>query len=362
MVDSIKLIEAKEKEFQPLWDRMDEDSKLIYNDKYVLLNFDNKPAKRVYSVTIPNAALFYAKMVALIAGVVRRPIITDPKKKMSDDSKATISSFIKDMDFEIDALLNNKDEVDAFTAHAGYFCGRGWSAEQILLRKDGDKLIPDVRQLDVRWLTHDADIDGITWFNYDMIRSATDIEDEYNKTIGSDEGIISDFWNKDVERIYLSSDNGLGREQIDEKKNPYGYPPIVIQAVPFGAGLLKSKDAIKRKGESIFYPHRDMFEEINFMASVLKTQSYDALRPALQLPGDKTAEPPKDYAASNSYTPVDEPMLLVPTRDMTNSMRNFLGIVNSMLQRAGLSNLAEGTITFPLAAVAIAKMLAQKQS
>jgi hypothetical protein len=335
---------------------MDEDSKLIYNEDYVLRDWKERPVKRVYSVTVPNAALFYAKMVSLISGVSRLPMVTDPKKEMSDDSKANIINFIRDMDFEIDTLLNNKDELDAFTTHSGYFCGRGWSAEQVLLRKDGEKLIADVRPLDPRWLTYDSGIDGLEWFNYDMVRSSVDIEKEYNVTVRKEEGTIGAFWDSKVEKIYLD------KVQIDEKPNTYGYPPCVIQAVPFGAGLLKDRDAIRRKGESIFYPHRDMFEEVNFMASILKTQSFDDLRPALQQPGDKTAETPKEYSASQSVTAVDEPLLLVPRRDMTNAMRNYLGIINSIIQRAGLSNLDEGTLTFPLAAVAIAKMLAQKQS
>ena len=362
MVDSLDLIIAKEKEFDPLWKRMDEDGELIYNVNFILRDWDGRPVKRVYSVTIPNAALFYAKMVSLISRVSRLPIITDPQDKMTDDSKANIINFLKDMDFEIDTLLNNKDELDAFTTHTGYFCGRGWSAEQVLLRMDDGKLITDVRQLDPRWLTYATGMEGVTWFNYDMVRSSVDIEAEYNRTVPNDEGVISDRWDDKTEKIYISSGLGSAREQIAEKKNPYGYPPIVIQAVPFGAGLLKEKDAIKRKGESIFYPHRDMFKEVNFMASILKTQSFDDLRPALQSPGDKTGEPPKEYPASQSNTATDEPILLVPRRDMTNAMRNYLGIINSMIQRAGLSNLDEGTITFPLAAVAIAKMLAQKQS
>ncbi len=356
MVDTLDLITAKEKELSELWARMDEDGRLIYNEDYVLRDWDNRTVKRVYSVTIPNAALFYAKMVSLISRVSRLPIITDPQDEMTDESKANIINFIKDMDFEIDTLLNNKDELDAFTTHSGYFCGRGWSAEQVLLRMDDGKLVTDVRQLDPRWLTYASGMNGLEWFNYDMVRSAVDIESEYNIKVDADDGIIGDFWDKKVEKIYLDE------QQVDEKPNPYGYPPAVIQAVPFGAGLLKERDSIKRKGESIFYPHRDMFKEVNFMASILKTQSFDDLRPALQQTGDKTAEHPKEYPASQGYTSTDEPLLLVPRRDMTNAMRNYLGIINSMIQRAGLSNLDEGTITFPLAAVAIAKMLAQKQS
>ena len=349
MTDPLKLIEDKEAQRQPLTLRQDEDKALIYNEKYTMEDWDGKEVPRVYSVTLPNAAIFYSKLVALIAGVSRQPTIESPD--LDDDEKAFIIDFLQDMDLEIDARLNKKDELDAFTQHTGYLCARGWSAEQILCRKEGSEFISDVRPLDARWFTYEPD----EWGNIRTERTKLDIEIEFGEKIGSKTGIIYDFWDKKTEFIYLD------KKKIDERPNPYGYPPFVFAFVPSGP-MLKEKDAIKHKGESIFYPHRDMFEEMNFMASMVKTQSFDDLRPALQEPGEKGSDPLEKYPTSQSSQAVGAPLLLVPTRGMTNAMRTYMGIISTILQRAGLSAIDEGGITFPLSAVALARLMAQKQS
>jgi hypothetical protein len=261
------------------------------------------------------------------------------------------------MEFEIDARLNNRGEQSAFMTHAGFLCGRGWSVEQHLSRKGRDgEFLTDVRQLDPRWFTYETDIYGMTWGCIETLRSKASIESQFNLSVPGDTAIVKDLWNSETEFIYL------GSKQIDERDNPYGYPPFIVQAVTFGAGLLKSRDAFKRKGESIFYPHRDMFAELNYMASLLKTQSYEDLRSALQQPGNKMAKTPKKYPGPKSILPVDQPLLPVPTRGMTAAMQQFNRIIEGITQRAGLSDIDEGTLNFPLSAIALTKMMAVKDS
>ena len=352
MATPLELITAKEKEFDGLWKRFDSDKGLIYNDPFTLKKWDKSKVPDVFSVTLPNAAIFFSKMVALLTSVSRQPTVES--ETLKDDEKADIVNYIQDMEIEVDALLSNKGEGDAFSTNAGYFCGRGWSARQVLLRMDGKELLTDVRDLDPRWLTYQTGMKGLEWANYRMERYKVDIEKTYNVK-AKEKGVIKDFWDKKKNHIFLDN------KQIDEKDNPYGYVPFVIQSAPYGAGFLKEVDSLKRTGESIFYPHRDMFEELNFMASILKTQSFDDLRPGLNRINEDSDVLDK-YPPSQSVTDTENPLVLVPRRDMTNAMRNYMGLINGIVQRAGLSNIDEGVITFPQSAVAWAKILAQKQS
>ena len=363
--DPWALITAKENEMSGLISRWDTDADLIDNVKYTMKDLDGNTEARVFHVTIPNASLFFAKIWALIASVSRKPTINS--ETLTDDEKADIINFIQDDDYEIDKLLNNRGEMSAFATHAKNFCGRGSSVEQHLSRvgRDG-KFLTDVRPLDPYGFTYASGIYGMKWGCIETLRSKEDIEDEYNITISGDSAVIKDYWNSEKEFVYLKQDTDRQGKQIDEQDNPYRYPPFIVQAVPFGPGGLGRKNGItnilKGKGESIFYPHRDMFAELNFMASIIKTQAYDDLRPGLQQPGDTINKRPKKYPGSKTIVSVENPLLLTPTRGMTRSMLEFMRIIESVIQRSGLSAIDQGVLDFPLAAVALAKMMAVKES
>lgn len=350
--DPWDLVKAKEDEKGGLIKRWDKDADLIDNAPYTLRDVNGDKEARAFHVTIPNAALYFAKIWALVAGVSRLPTINSVE--LSDDEKMDIVNFLSDYDYEIDALLNNKGQQSAFVTHAKNLCGRGWTVEQHLSRKGEDgKLLTDVRPLDAYGFTYSSGIYGMRWGCIETLRSKADIEDEFNVTVKDDTGIVKDLWNSKKEIIKVDG------EQVDERDNPYGYPPFIVQVVPFGPGLMRRNDTLKGVGESIFYPHRDMFDELNFMASVIKTQAYDDLRPALQKLGTKG---PKKYPTSKSILPTDELLQIVPTRGFTAAMQQFMGLIESIIQRAGLSAIDQGTLNFPLSAVALTKMMAVKES
>lgn len=362
-------ITEKEKEYSDLRNRWDFDADLIDIDRpYVMRDLKGEKEARVFHVTIPNAALFYAKIWALIAGVSRLPTINS--KILKDGEKADIINFIQDYDYEIDSLLNNKGEQSAFVTHAGFFCARGWSVEQHLSRPGkGGKWLADVRQIDPRWFTYSSGINGLERGCAETLRSKADIEEEFNISITGETAIIKDYWNRKKEKIFLSemdtfSEGSVARgRQIDERDNPYGVVPFIVQAVPFGPGILRTRDYLKRRGESIFYPHRKMFDELNFMASILKTKAYDDLYPALQMVGDKLAKTPKKYAGTSKSTiALENALQLVPTRGMTTAMQQYMRTIEGIIQRSGLSDIDQGTLNFPLSAIALTTMMAVKES
>ncbi|KKM54500.1 hypothetical protein LCGC14_1553320, partial [marine sediment metagenome] len=249
MATPLQLIKDKETEQSSLIDRWKVDSDLINNEPFIMEGPNKQPVPRVYNVTLPNAAIFYAKMVALIAGVSRKMTVNDPQKKMTDDEKADIINFSGDTEIEIDTLLNNENEPEAFTSHAGYFCSRGWSAEQILFRMEGEKLITDARPLDPRWFTFEAGKQGMEWGCSRMERSRLDILREFeefkNKFSFRGNGktaIVRDFYDKKKHHIHIN-DSSI----VEEDTTYPDDPPFIVKAVDFGP-MLKEKDAIKGKG------------------------------------------------------------------------------------------------------------------
>ena len=368
--DIKELIKAAEKEDEDtgLNKRWEFDRELIENQEYKMRDSNNEEVSGVLNVTVPEAANYFDKMTSIISEVETLIEILNYDEKMSDDDKKYIIEFIEDAKAGINELLNNEDEWDIMPTQANYLNARGWGAEQILCRIEKGVFIPDVRPIDRAYLKYKSSRKGLEWACPTFRRSKESILKEYDHKISSDYGIVRPFWDDKYQRVYiLDTNNKIGEstnigELVDKKiKNTYGYPPFIIQAVPAGV-MLKEADSLKHRGESIFFPHRDMFKEINFVASIAKTQGYDDLWPALQEPGDKTAKAPKKYARSKSVSMVERERKLMPKRDFTNSQRVYSGIVSSITQRAGLSNIDEGGVTQPWSAVAIAKIMAVKQS
>ena len=351
----LKLDTDKNSEFGPLHDRQDDDYKLIDTAPFTLKKYDKTEVPDAYSVTLPNAAIFFQKMVELIASGAPTPQING--KNLSDDDKAYITNYLTDTFYEKDATLSRRGKYSTHTAQSGFICGRGWVGTDVLVRMKDGKLIYDVRYLDTRYLTWSGGMDDLDWRCYTMRRTRSDIFKTYGIEINQAYGIVKDNWTREFESVFIDGDL---KKEIE---NGYGYVPTVIVPAPFGPGYIGEEDAIKRYGESIFYPHRGMFEHMNYMASISKTQTFDDLRPSLaQITDNLNDKRPKKYPTSQTITNWKQQPTTIPTRGFTESMRYFSGLIDSILQRAGLSTVEEGNIPFPVAGIVLARLMGVKAS
>ncbi len=349
-MEALDLVRSKESEFGELYERMDKDKDLIYNTPFSFNDYNGKKVPRSFSVTMPMAADFFKKVVSRLTTTSRQPVIA-----CQDNSFDTslVEQFILDADIEIDnRLLNNGFDV-SFPANVSYVCARGLCAEQHLWRMEEGLLIPDSRQLDPRWLTYEFGNNGLIWAAYSMIRTKSAIKDEYGIEVGASTGKVIDFWDKEKNLILI--DGNI----ISQSPNEFGYVPFCISPVNVGAGL-KEVDSVSHNAESIFWPHRDMYAEMNFIASILKAQSYESIRPALQMPNTngKDGQTPEEYPGNGSITPVEQAIVPMPRADMINSLRAYQAMVESIIQKASLSPTEYGNVSFPMSAVALARLMA----
>ncbi|MFA5037791.1 MAG: hypothetical protein WC479_11535 [Candidatus Izemoplasmatales bacterium] len=253
----------------------------------------------------------------------------------------------------MDSYLLNRGWEAAFPSNVNFACARGICAEQHLWRIEEGELITDTRPLDTRWVTFEYGGKDLAWANYTMLRNRSAIEDEYGITTSTKIGKVRDFW--DTEKHIVFVDDTVVVDEV----NQYGYVPFCISTVNVGAGLRES-DSLSHNAESIFWPHRDMYNEMNFIASVLKAQSYESIRPALQMPNSNggQGQTPQEYPGNGSITPVEQAVLPMPRADMINSLRGYQGMIESVIQKASMSPTEYGNVSFPMSAVALARLMA----
>lgn len=349
-MELINAIKDKEQEFSELYSRMDDDKDLIYNTDYTFEDYSGRAIPRAFSVTVPMAADFFKKVVSRLVTTSRQPII-DCHDNSLDIS--IIENFILDIDNEIDNYLLYRGWDAAFPANVSYACARGLCAEQHLWRIEDGVLIPDTRQLDTRRLTFEFGSKDLAWAGYTMYRNRSAVEQEYGVVTDARIAEVIDAWDTESHQIYID------KTLVIDEKNIYGYVPFCISPVNVGSGL-KEKDGIAHNTESIFWPHRDMYAEVNFIASILKAHSFESIRPALQMPNTdgKAGRVPQEYPSGGSITPVEQAILPMPRADMINSLRAYQALIESIIQKASLSPTEYGNVSFPMSAVALARLMA----
>jgi len=344
-----------------LFARMDKHQKLIDNEFEALTKWDNTEIVDIFQVVVPEARLFFNKICAMIAGA---NVVPEVEGDIPDDEAALIVDFAKDAEIEATNLWMLVNDYPLHNSNVEQINGQGWACRQIMWRMEDGILIPDTRAIERRRLVYGASRSGLEWACVISRRSKYDIQKDYGFTISNEYGVVRDVWTKDENAVFISDEitdtlDALSGKKGPEQVNPYGFVPFVIQAAPVGSTL---GGKTEHRGESIFYDMEDVFKEINFNASVTKTQGFEDLRPALQQPGDKNAEVPDHYPSSQGVLSVDQEMKLIPKRDLTVAQKTFQGIINDFFQRAGLTSINYGNVAFPLPAVAIARLMATKDS
>jgi hypothetical protein len=349
-MDILSAIKQKQNDMGELFSRMDTDKDLLYNKKYQFVDYNGKAIPRSFSVTVPLAADFYKKVVSRLTTTTRQPIIAC---RDNNFDTSILENFILDTENEVDNYLLNRGEIASFMSNVDYVCARGICAEQHLWRVEEGVLLPDTRPLDPRWLTYEFSNNGLLWAAYSMVRSKAAILDEYGIEVGGNSGTVIDYWDKKSNITFVDD------KEVANRPNVYGFVPFCISPVNVGANL-KETDSIAYNAESIFWPHRDMYAEENFIASVLKAQSYESIRPALQMPNTngQQGQTPQEYPGNGSITPVEQPILPMPRADMINSLRGYQNMIESVIQKASMSPTEYGNVSFPMSAVALARLMA----
>ncbi len=351
--DYPKMVADKAADFQPLFDRYDGDKALYFMDAFKMMNPDGTTEMTdVINVTFNDPNTYALRSIATLAGCMRQTVIKS--RSLSEKQCTTIENFIEDISYDIDDGLVNREILclDAFLNEQ--ICVRGSIAAESLCRKEEGKFIIDVVPKDVRFFVYDRGMKGLKWAAPIYFRSKSSIKEEYKKDIVEDEAEIVDLYLPAKNIIYTEQDN------LKNQKTPYDYVPFVIAHSASGS-MLQDKDAFPHIGESIFWSNRAMFPELNRTASILQTLNVGSFAGGMQYEselGIAATKPSRPPFGVRIVVPVEKGggYKALPVNDIRNATRLFYAILYTRIQQGGLSAIDYGNLTFPLSAVAIARV------
>lgn len=347
----LKKVKDRENELSDRRKRQDTDADIAKRKKYTLTDDKGKDIPRSESITLPKGAIFANRANNLLSSANPQTIVEMVKP---DDKKTSkIEEFSDDIYLAIDEYLNERGMINLFPFQCFHANIRGGVAARIYLRKEEDKMVPDVVPWDTRYVASELEGGGKGWASYLTTRTKAEIEKDYGeetkgKTINEKGGKIRDVWTPEEEIVFLDETH------LTSIKNPWGSVPVVEQLSPAGLHFL-DEDQIKNSGESIFWLDRDLYAWANKCASIIASMNMEALFPPYQreVGNVKAEKPPKYPGEARSVTDTIAELKLVPKRDLMNSTRTFWAIIDSHIQQGSFSTIEFGTLQFPLSAVAL---------
>lgn len=358
--DIYQMINERRAEMQPIFDRMDTDEKLYFLEPYTMKYLppdDSKTADDVANVTLNDPLLYATKAIAIMNGMSMQTVVKG--RKMSDRQTTKLEEFLADIYYAIDEWLLNRDipGMDGFENEQ--ICIRGRLAARCCFRLEGETFIPDVLPLDTRHFTPRVGTRGIRWAAPDYDRNKTEVNEEYPEaTWAGASSEVVDYWDDKRNVVFINS------RQARDQNNAYGYPPFVYVLCPSGS-MLTSSEAVKHRGESIFWANRDLWPVMNQTASILQTVNVYSLFQSLQYEsshGENMPKPQMSPWKPRTIHGVEKGMgyKQMPMSDIKAAARLFYSALETRLQRGSIAAIDYGTLTFPLSSLAITRLTASR--
>jgi len=362
MADNLAKIKEMEEIFSGRFTRQTNDRALYILEKYTLKDENSKSIPDAISVTMPEPRMFAEKVFAIINSSHMQSRVVG--KGLSDRETALIEGCIDDLFTSVDVRLMAKGSRILKPFIIEQDCIRGTIITQNLLREVGGTYVPDIIPCDARHTVYEFGADGLLWASPKFFRTKAMIESEYPSAAGkipAGKNIpVQPFADTEVLETYVAG------KKIWEAENTLGYVPYVVVESATGP-MLMDDDFFKYRGESIYAVVRDLYPEINRHASILTTLDMMSFLGGWEYHsemGEQAKKPEQPIRGTRKVIPVEKGggYKALPINDIKNASRSLQYLLLSALQRATFSNLEYGTLTMPLSAVAISKMMGTRDA
>ena len=361
-----KQFDDRRLDMQTLFGRMDTDQNLYYLKEYKMMRLAPRQSEQmpdVSNVTLNDPLVYIQKAIAIIAGATRQTVVEG--RKLTPKQITTVEDFLDDYFYMVDATLPGREKpgLDAFINEQIALRGRIGARICAAYDKEGG-LTCGLDPFDTRCYADDTDGERVVWGATWVNKSKDQCEREYSKpgdrpfTASGSELEAVDYWNADENIVFLD------KQIVRAQPNTYKYPPFVYKICPLGS-FLSTDTGKKHQGESLLWGNRELWEEKNRVASILMTMTVKALFGALQYPNPQGygAPKPKDspYEPKTVHpVPMGAGYSQIPFSDMKAATRLLYSVLESSLQRASLSAIDYGTLTFPLSNIAITQLTSSR--
>ena len=367
-MENFDWIKETAQEFQPLFKRMDADSDMYNQIEYQLRDLEtNQISKEVVNLTMNDPKVFADRAQAFMNDASSQTVVEG--RGLSPKDTVLIENFDADIRYEIDQRLGLRDIPSLNSFLIEQSCIRGSLGARYVSWDDDGRFVPDLLPGDSRYLIYEYGDRELERAAFRTVRSRASILEKYPvaEFNNAKSGAIWEEWTKAWCRIWLGNPAQFAEEGtiLKEFENVFGYVPFVIQGV--GAGSMLQDEASKsHKFESIFANNRLLYEHLNMMGSILQTLNYMTFNRVHLWESDAgtgARKPPKP--GSRKTIAIDKGtkgLFPMDVADIKNATRLFYALLLGAIQRGSLPNIDYGNLTFPLSAVAIAKLTASKDA
>jgi len=339
-----------------IFQRMDEDEKLWTQEPYVLKDAKGETLDDVISVTMNNARVFGERVMAVLNESKELIEINGQRngKELDGHETAVIEDWWYDLMYLANENLNQVLMPDLDTYIWEQISIRGRAGARILLSQDRNGFDVDILPVDMRKCVYSVGRRGLSRVAFWDTLDKTMCREEYPDYRPTGESITRwDCWDNLEEVIFL---DGKFYEAIPNKLL---HPPFVIQLCQQGTFLDTSSRALRMQGDSIFSANRELYPELNRIASILETMNMLSLAPPQVLKsvsGKKLPDEPIYRLGRILALETTEGLQKIEGPDIQASGRFFQAMLDGALQRGSISNIDWGNLQFQLSQVAIATL------
>lgn len=351
--DYKQLAKDKEIALKPLFDRMDNDRKLIDLESYVLKDAAGNPVPDSISVTLPDLAIFATNVESALGSSTEQVVVESDDKQLDT---AYIEDFIRASFDSANAKLIKQGRWPLNPYFDQQLCRRGRAAARSLftLGSETGELNTDIVYWDTRFTLPGRGAKGLEWIAYETNREKDIILAEHpGAQVSGKDADILDIYAPNHHELWIDD-----KSFIDEK-TIYDTPPVALQLVPMGS-MLADKDSLAKQGESILFLIRSLVPELDRLISIIQSLNMKALDNALTWPSKEgtQATPPshRKLTKPGSITATDigarpEP---IAYGELKRSAYLLQQMIEVRIQRGSLSNLDLGIMgNQPWSAIAL---------
>jgi hypothetical protein len=355
--DIIDKVDAHYEGTNTLRDRMDRDHKL-----YKLESYDAGDGYKSYTSNSPQT--YADKVVSWLTAadlIVRIPPNGNPRnsRDINNDKERFIIGALRAAD---DALVRKlvptlKSQI------AWYITLRGWYAGRALLVKNKEgKTSIDITPWDPMHTHWGVGSEGLSWACYRIKKTRDEIEAQYDVHLGDsridDDGVmVYDYYDSEYNTVAIPG-------RFIKRRTPHGLEgrvPIFIGPVgstPLVQSLEWSsiEDTLADYGESVFKSTRELYENHNFMMSVMLELTARSRKQGLKVrsrDGTKTLDEDPYQEGTEISLGQGEDVEPLGLLELSRETGAFMGLVSGEMQRGSIPHTVYGEIPFQLSGFAI---------
>lgn len=339
-----------------VFQRMDEDERMWVQEPYTLRDAKGNILEDVINVTSNDARVFGERVLAVLNESEEVIEVNGQRggKELDSHQTTVIENWWHDLLYLANEKLNNilMPDLDNFLWEQVAI--RGGMVVRLLLSQDNLGFDVDILPVDRRKCVFSVGSRGLSKVAFWDTLDKEMCRDEYPDYAPISDSIQRwDYWDGGEEVIFL---DGTFYEAVTNK---LGHSPFIIQICQQGTFLDTSPRALRMRGDSIFSANRELYPELNRIASIMETQNMLTLAPPQVIgseSGKKVTEEPiyrlgREIALRNT-----EWMKKVEAPDIQGSTRFFQALLGGALQRGSISHIDWGNLQFQLSQVAIATL------